>query len=120
MIMTCSVGGLLEEAFEESKNTFKFQQKKPSPASGNPEDASDPVEIDWHALAGSRFKRCLQLLRDPVQIYYICALAVVVEPLRILHSRFMFMAHQAKTNNKVPSIFNEFDETRSIVVRVLQ
>ena len=120
MIMSCSVGGLLEEAFEESKNAFKFQQKKPSPASGNPEDASDPVENEWQALAGSRFKRCLQLLRCPVQIYYICTLAVVVEPLRILHSRFMFMSHQVKTNNKVPSIFNELDETRSIVVRVLQ
>ena len=116
MIMACSVGGFLEEAFEESRSSFKF------PAAPAP-DAEDgeTVEVDWHKLAGSRYRRCFLMLKNPSQMFLIRTLAIIVEPLRTLHCRFMYMSHQVKTRrSKLPSFLDELDDTRGIVNHVLQ
>lgn len=117
VIMTCCVGGLLEEAFAESAKHFKFRQ---FPQAAAEQDYQEDANIEWHRLAGGRFRRCRQLVADSSQMFYISTLAIIVEPLRILHSRFMYMSHQVKTDAKIPSFLNELDETHSIVVRVLQ
>ena len=115
LLMAAGVGGLLEEAVIEAGKHFKFPQGQ-----HGDEGQEEAAEVDWHKLAGKRYRRGVGFLSSPSQHFFVCLLAVVIEPLRCLHSRFMSLGHKIKSGVKLPSIFNEFDDSRSLVVRVLR
>ena len=112
--LTADVGGLLRIAFEKSASSYSY------PQGGSDASADASGELTWQQIAGVRLSRCVRFLASEQDRFRIVALAVVIEPLRLLHSRFMALAHRCKSSNKLPGIMDEIDCSRSFIVRVQQ
>lgn len=83
------------------------------------EDA-EAAEVNWQELAGRRLRRSLRFLSCPSQRFAIRALCVVLEPLRIMHSRYMNLANHPRGRRVWPGLLTETNRATSVVVKVLQ
>ena len=110
------VGGVLQFAFEQAKSSFKL-----STGQDETRDVAATVgeEMPWHELAGVRFARGLGFLASATRRFHMAALAIVVEPLRVLHSRYMATSRQRPATGR-PNLLDEVHNSRSLVTAALQ
>ncbi|CAJ1389305.1 unnamed protein product [Effrenium voratum] len=77
-------------------------------------------EVDWHGLAGRRFQRARSCLSCREEQFHRTLLAIMVEPLRHLHSVFLKFAHAAADDQNWPPLLGEVWAPCSKYVAVLQ
>ncbi|CAJ1420891.1 unnamed protein product [Effrenium voratum] len=103
--------GLLSSLLAQASWAFKFPQKEPS--MGEDGGDGDSGKVDWHALAGRRFRRCRQMMESTDERWRRSMLAVILEPLRHCHSTFLKHAHSAADDESWPLLFDELWPSKS-------
>ena len=76
--------------------------------------------LSWQKLAGKRYARTLRMLACPEERFHRRLLAIVIEPLRHLHSTYLRFAHEAINDLKWPRLIDEIWGPTSKCVQVLQ
>ena len=102
---------MLASAFADS--AFAFKDRKDDP--GNDGDEGESAELDWQHLAGSRLRRSLRFLGSASQQAEIRIMAMVLDPLRVLHSKFRRWANRVRVGASIPAILNEVFHHHSTV-----
>ncbi|CAE7630253.1 unnamed protein product [Symbiodinium sp. CCMP2592] len=97
------------------------QRASSSSAAAEQDDAAAIAEtIDFHTLAGKRYKRMVQMLQSPSERFQRVLLCITLEPLRHMHSTFLKFAHSAPDDEAWPLLMQELRLKSSKVVCVLQ
>lgn len=76
-----------------------------SPADGASSFCDADDEADWHAIAGVRLRRAQALLSrfdHRLAIHMVC---VLMEPLRLLHKQFMYLANSNLLRGRKPALY---------------
>ena len=90
-------------------------------AAAEKDDAAAIAEtIDFHTLAGKRYKRMVQMLQSPSERFQRVLLCISLEPLRHMHSTFLKFAHAAPDDEAWPLLMQELRLPSSKVVCMLQ
>ncbi|CAK9068961.1 unnamed protein product [Durusdinium trenchii] len=105
--------GILALLLERASWAFKFEHQAPAR-----QDYDE--QIEWHQLAGRRFQRMRKCLACRQERFHRTLLAVVVEPLRHLHSSFLKFAHSAADDRNYPKLLDEVWPAQSMYVAILQ
>ena len=79
-------------------------------------------DTNWHGLSGKRYQLSAARLRDPNFLVSCFTLAVVIEPIRTLHSFFLDLSMSEVHIRKIgwPAAISLVNDRESIVVQVLQ
>ena len=80
----------------------------------------ETVFIEWRKLAGSRYHRTRKVLVCAEERFQRTLLAIVVEPLRHLHSTFLKYAHTAPDDESWPALLQQIWAPSSKFTAVLQ
>ena len=113
-LLSCDVGALLERALVEASMAFKYPLEV-----ARDDNGAEQAEVSWEKLAGKRLHRAIRFLGCPRQRFQVAALCIVIEPLRIMHSRYMTIANKKSSSNR-PALLDEVDPSRSMTIKVLQ
>ncbi|CAE7364228.1 unnamed protein product, partial [Symbiodinium necroappetens] len=104
--------GLLEFLLKKATWAHKLPQRS--------EDVEADTRVDWRALAGRRYHRFCKVLASPEERFQRTLLAIAIEPLRHLHSRFLKFAHTAIDEQSWPVLLQELWGPSSKYVAVMQ
>ena len=96
--LTAEFVGALTKLLENARWTASFPQR---------DVETDCVDVDWHALAGSRYRRACSMLSSDEDRFSRALLAVVMEPLRHIHSSYLKNAHTAPDDMSWPRFTDE-------------
>jgi len=80
----------------------------------------DVPQVPWDKLAGVRLKRSKMIAASREHYFEIVSLAVIIEPLRLLHQRFIYIGSMSYNDKSWPHILDELHGGLSYVVAVLQ
>ena len=108
--------GLLERLLAEAQWAEQISQRENPPG----EEHEFHEKVDWHKLAGTRFKRTCKMLSSAQERFERLLLAVVMEPLRHLHDAFLKYAHSAPDETSWPTLLSEVWPRTSTHVSALQ
>jgi hypothetical protein len=106
--------GILHALLTRAGWAMKFPQNR------DPGPGKDAGEIDWQAIAGSRYRRSMLCLQSQEERFHRTLLALVMEPLRHLHSSYLKYAHAAADDESWPKLLNEVWPRASISVAAQQ
>ena len=83
-------------------------------------DPSFTMAAEWHRVTGTRLTRFLRVMSDPVELFIISCLCLILEPFSFLTKMFMKYSTMQRDYSKSPPIFDLIWDRTSIIVWVQQ
>lgn len=83
-------------------------------------DPSFTMAAEWHRVTGTRLTRFLRVMSDPLELFIISCLCVILEPYAFLTKMFMKYSTMQRNYSKSPPIFDLIWDRTSIICYVLQ
>jgi len=108
--MVSFVNGVLHHTLSQARRSLDYRVEGGGDAG---------AELSWRELAGQRLARTLTLSQDKSQHLIVRLLCIIIEPLRVIHTRFMKLGHAAPNAERLPALFDEIWDSKSISLRVL-